>query len=173
MCVVTKTFLTNFFLFLLSTNRFMYIFELYSCPQAGCRGATLAKRGVQGVSPWVQYDLPLFHVRDQQQQSREVDKVNIGLMWLFGAFFSYFHWHLIWQNVLFGSSTNRFMYMFELYSCPQAGCRGATLARRGVQGVSPWVHSNPALFQVREQQLQQSPNSTIIMATIVFFIFTK
>ena len=46
-----KFFLTIFFLFLLSTNRFMYIFELYSCPQAGCRGATLAKRGVQGVSP--------------------------------------------------------------------------------------------------------------------------
>ena len=154
MCVVTKTFLNNFFLFLLSTNRFMYCFEALSCPQAGCRGATLARRGVQGVSPWVQYDLPLFHVRDQQQQSREVDKVNIGLMWLFGAFFSYFHWHLIWQNVLFGSSTNRFMYIFELYSCPQAGCRGATLAKRGVQGVSPWVQYDLPLFHVRDQQQQ-------------------
>jgi len=29
------------------------------------------------------------------------------------------------------------MYLFEALSCPQAGCRGATLARRGVQGVSP------------------------------------
>ena len=68
MCVVTKTFLNNFFLFLLSTNRFMYCFEALSCPQAGCRGATLARRGVQGVSPWVHFEMSLFQVRGQQQQ---------------------------------------------------------------------------------------------------------
>ena len=68
---------------------------------------------------------------------------------IFCQLFLYFH------QVKIDSCT-----FFEALSCPQAGCRGATLARRGVQGVSPWVHYDPALFQVREQQHQQRQKKT-------------